>query len=74
MKSIQLELPDKLAEGLDTIVQQGWSRSEEEVLRFALLEFLRRHSFELFGAFPSLPFGHATLVVRLCPAPMAMDD
>ena len=27
----------------DTTVQQGWFRSEEEVLRFALLEFLRRH-------------------------------
>jgi Arc/MetJ-type ribon-helix-helix transcriptional regulator len=43
MKSIQIELPDKLAEALTTIVQQGWFRSEEEVLRFALLEFLRRH-------------------------------
>ena len=47
MKSIQIELPDKLAEALDTMVQQGWFRSEEEVLRFALLEFLRRHRLEL---------------------------
>ena len=43
MKAIQLELPDKLAEALDTMVKQGWFRSEEEVLRFALLEFLRGH-------------------------------
>jgi Arc/MetJ-type ribon-helix-helix transcriptional regulator len=43
MKSVQIELPDKLAEALNTIVQQGWFRSEEEVLRFALQEFLRRH-------------------------------
>jgi Arc/MetJ-type ribon-helix-helix transcriptional regulator len=43
MKSVQIELPDKLAESLHTLVQEGWFRSEEEVLRFALLEFLRRH-------------------------------
>ena len=47
MTSIQIELPDKLAEALDTMVQQGWFRSEEEVLRIALLEFLRRHRLEL---------------------------
>jgi Arc/MetJ-type ribon-helix-helix transcriptional regulator len=42
MKSIQIELPDKLVETLDTMVQQGWFRSEAEVLRFALFEFLLR--------------------------------
>ena len=47
MKSIQIELPDKLVEVLDTVVQQCWFRSEEEVLRFALLEFLRRHPLAL---------------------------
>jgi Arc/MetJ-type ribon-helix-helix transcriptional regulator len=47
MTSIQIELPDKLAEALDTMVQQGWFRSEEEVLLLALLEFLRRHRLEL---------------------------
>jgi Arc/MetJ-type ribon-helix-helix transcriptional regulator len=51
MKSIQIELPDKLAEALDTMVQQGWFRSEEEVLRLALLEFLRRHPLELYEQF-----------------------
>jgi len=51
MKSMQIELPDKLAEVLDSIVQQGWFRNEEEVLRFALLEFLRRHPLELTEQF-----------------------
>jgi len=51
MTSIQIELPDKLAEALDTMVQQGWFRSEEEVLRLALLEFLRRHRLELHEQF-----------------------
>jgi Arc/MetJ-type ribon-helix-helix transcriptional regulator len=51
MKSIQIELPEKLAHGLDTLVQQGWLRSEEEAIRFALLEFLRRHRLELLEQF-----------------------
>ena len=51
MKSIQIELPDKLVEALDTMVQQGWFRSEAEVLRFALFEFLHRHRLELHEQF-----------------------
>ena len=51
MKAIQLELPDKLAEVLDTMVKQGWFRSDEEVVRFALLEFLRRHRLEALEQF-----------------------
>lgn len=33
---------DKLAEALDMMIQKGWFHSEAEVLRFALLEFLRQ--------------------------------
>ncbi|HSX78151.1 MAG TPA: CopG family transcriptional regulator [Candidatus Saccharimonadia bacterium] len=51
MKSIQIELPEKLAAVLATIVQQGWFRSEEEVLRLALFEFLRRHPLALTEQF-----------------------
>jgi Arc/MetJ-type ribon-helix-helix transcriptional regulator len=51
MKSIQIELPEKLAAVLDTVVQQGWFRSEEEVLRLALFEFLRRHPLALTEQF-----------------------
>jgi Arc/MetJ-type ribon-helix-helix transcriptional regulator len=51
MKSIQIELPEKLAQELDMLVQQGWFRSEEEVIRFALLDFLRRHRLELLEQF-----------------------
>ena len=47
MKSFQVELPDKLAQELDTLVQAGWFGSEAEVIRLALLEFLRHHRFEL---------------------------
>jgi Arc/MetJ-type ribon-helix-helix transcriptional regulator len=51
MKSIQIELPEKLAHELDMLVQHGWFRSEEEAIRFALLEFLRRHRLELLEQF-----------------------
>jgi hypothetical protein len=29
------------------LIQRGWFHSEEEALRFALLEFMQRHRFEL---------------------------
>jgi Arc/MetJ-type ribon-helix-helix transcriptional regulator len=51
MKSIRIELPEKLAHDLDMLVRRGWFRSEEEAIRFALLEFLRRHRLELLEQF-----------------------
>ena len=47
MKSLQMELPDKLVEELDALVQGGWFRNEEEAVRAAVAEFVRRHRFEL---------------------------
>jgi Arc/MetJ-type ribon-helix-helix transcriptional regulator len=51
MKSIQIELPDKLAEALDMMIQQGWFHSEAKVLRFALLELLRQQRLALHEQF-----------------------
>lgn len=51
MKPIQVELPDKLAEELGLLVKAGWFRNEEEAIRQALLEFLRRHRVELLERF-----------------------
>ena len=51
MKSFQVELPDKLAHELDVMVQTGWFHSEDEVIRFALLEFIRHHRFALLEQF-----------------------
>ena len=51
MKSMQIELPDKLAEELDTLVQSGWFCSEDEIIRLALVEFVQRHRFELLERF-----------------------
>jgi Arc/MetJ-type ribon-helix-helix transcriptional regulator len=51
MKSVQVELPDKLADELNLLVLSGWFRNEEEVVRTALLDFLRHHRAELLERF-----------------------
>ncbi len=51
MKSIHVELPEKLAEELGRLVEAGWFRNEDEAVRLALLEFVRRHRFELLERF-----------------------
>ncbi|MGH9453228.1 MAG: ribbon-helix-helix domain-containing protein [Terriglobia bacterium] len=40
MKSLNVDLPDKVAEELSHLVKSGWFQSEAEVVRMALLEFL----------------------------------
>ena len=51
MKSIQIELPEKLAHELDAMVKEGWFRNEGEAVRLALLEFVRRHRLDLVERF-----------------------
>ncbi len=47
MKSIRIELPDKLAAELNVMVKAGWFSDDAEVVRLALLEFVRRHRVDL---------------------------
>jgi Arc/MetJ-type ribon-helix-helix transcriptional regulator len=51
MKSIQIELPDKLTQELDAMVKAGWFINEAEIVRLALLEFIRHHRLELHEKF-----------------------
>lgn len=51
MKSIHIELPDKLIQELDAMVKAGWFSNESEVVRLAVLEFVRRHRLELLERF-----------------------
>jgi Arc/MetJ-type ribon-helix-helix transcriptional regulator len=51
MKLIQVELPDEVAKELGAMVQAGWFHSEDEAVRLALLEFVRRHRLELLERF-----------------------
>lgn len=50
MKSIKV-LPDRLAEELDAMVKAGWFSDEEEAMRLALREFVRRNRLELLERF-----------------------
>ncbi|HEX2096054.1 MAG TPA: hypothetical protein VHF50_01645 [Solirubrobacterales bacterium] len=47
MKTLQVEVPDALAERIRRLVESGWFFSEDEIGRLALIEFVRRHEFEL---------------------------
>jgi len=47
MKSLQMELPDEIAGALENLVRSGWFHSEEEAVRAAVVEFLRRHRLDL---------------------------
>jgi Arc/MetJ-type ribon-helix-helix transcriptional regulator len=44
MKSLELELPDRVAAELDDLVKAGFYQTAEEAVRHALNEFLRHHT------------------------------
>jgi Arc/MetJ-type ribon-helix-helix transcriptional regulator len=51
MQSLYIDLPATLAAELDTLVQTGWFRSKNELIRLALVEFARRHRLALAEQF-----------------------
>jgi Arc/MetJ-type ribon-helix-helix transcriptional regulator len=51
MRAIQVEVPDKLAAEIEAYVKTGWFGSEAEVVRAALLEFVRRNRVDLLEGF-----------------------
>lgn len=51
MKSIKVELPDKLARELNAMVKAGWFSDEAEAMRSALRDFVRRNRLELLERF-----------------------
>ena len=46
-RSLQVDLPNKLADEVAAMVEAGWFSSESEVVTLALLEFARRQRFAL---------------------------
>ena len=50
-KAVQLELPDKLAAEIEACVNAGWFGAEGEVIRAALMDFVRRHRIDLLERF-----------------------
>jgi Arc/MetJ-type ribon-helix-helix transcriptional regulator len=51
MKTLHIEVPDKLAQEIEALVQAGWFSHEAEVVRLALWEFMRHHRLELMEQF-----------------------
>ncbi len=47
MATLQVEIPERLAEEIAEAVGLGWFASEGEVARFGLTEFIRRDSLHL---------------------------
>lgn len=46
-----MELPDKLAAEVEAYVKTGWFSSEAEMVRAALMDFLRRNRLDLLERF-----------------------
>lgn len=51
MTSLQIELPDRLAAEVQRLVQAGWFETEQEIIRLALIEFIRHHEAALTEQF-----------------------
>ncbi len=51
MKSISIDLPDKMAKAMETYVKAGFFRSELDVLLAAFSEFIRRNRIDLMEHF-----------------------
>jgi Arc/MetJ-type ribon-helix-helix transcriptional regulator len=51
LKTIEVQLPDRVTTELDTLVKSGWFGSEDEIIRVALLEFVQRNRFALLEQF-----------------------
>ena len=51
MKAIHVEFPDKVAAEIEAYVRAGWFASEAEVVRAAVMDFVRRRRIELLERF-----------------------
>jgi Arc/MetJ-type ribon-helix-helix transcriptional regulator len=47
VKSLLVEIPERLADEIDAWVKAGWFVSEKELIRAALLDFVRARRLEL---------------------------
>jgi Arc/MetJ-type ribon-helix-helix transcriptional regulator len=47
MKTLELEVPDRLAQEIEDLVRSGWFVDENEIARQALTNFVRNHRLHL---------------------------
>jgi Arc/MetJ-type ribon-helix-helix transcriptional regulator len=51
MKTIAVELPERVMEQMDILMENGWFTDETEIVRLALWEFVQRNHFALAEQF-----------------------
>jgi Arc/MetJ-type ribon-helix-helix transcriptional regulator len=51
MKTISVELSERMTEEINALVETGWFADETELIRAALREFMRRNRFALAEQF-----------------------
>lgn len=51
MRNVTIELPERVSREVEAMVNAGWFDNEGEVLRFALVQFLRSYRAELVDRF-----------------------
>lgn len=51
MKTLEIQLPEPIVADLDKFVRQGWFANQNEIVRLALLEFVRRNRLALIEQF-----------------------
>lgn len=47
MKTIAVDLPERVTQEIGILVENGWFADEAEIVRMALWEFMRRNRFAL---------------------------
>jgi Arc/MetJ-type ribon-helix-helix transcriptional regulator len=47
MKTIQIELPEPMVTQVDALIDEGWFTNQNQIILFALAEFIRRYRFAL---------------------------
>lgn len=51
VKTVSIELPERITAEIDVLVENGWFTDETEIIRAALWEFIRRNRFALIEQF-----------------------
>lgn len=51
MKSLSIDLPDQIAAELQDLVTAGWFINQDELVRLAIMEFLKNHRLQLMEKF-----------------------
>lgn len=69
MKTIAVDLPERITSELGVLVENGWFADETEIIRTALWEFMRRNRFALAEQFQQADIAWALQQYRNQQAP-----